>query len=231
MTQERERDKEANGAWLKVGLYRRSALAKLSKDADWAWFKLQMFSAEDDNRGRMRPRDVLVALDRKVSQRIADKLLEELADAGLVEHVDGMLVLPRFEDENPPAETWHDPVKRERWARDKRLKRDGELCRRIKERDRNLCRFCGVRVNWDDRNGDTGGTYDHLDPDGDNSFNNVVVSCRGCNCAATGKRDRTVEQWIAAEPRHGRTLKKPGTTAEQAEAIDRSRWEGNGTGP
>lgn len=218
------KDKQNNGAWLKVGLYRASVLTKLSRDAEWAWFRLQFYSALDDNGGRLRPSEVVVALDRKVTQKAADKLLVELEEHGLIVVQDGALILPRFADENPPADTWHDPVKRERDARRKRLMRDTELCNRIKNRDRHLCRYCGIRVNWTDKVGDAGGTYDHIDPDGDNSFANVVVSCRACNCS--GKRDRTPEQWIADFPLQGRTLKRPGTPAEQAEAIDSARWKG-----
>jgi hypothetical protein len=218
------RDKEANGAWLKVGLYRASVLTKLSRDAEWAWFRLQFYSAADDNGGRLRPSEVVVALERKVTQKVADKLLAELEEHGLVTVDNGALVLPRFPEENPPADTWHDPVKRERWARGRRLLRDSELCKRIKDRDRHLCRYCGVRVNWTDKVGRAGGTYDHVDPDGDNSITNVVVACRACN---GHKRDRTPDQWITEEPATGHTLKRPGTTAEQALTIDTAHREGN----
>ena len=222
MTRASTDEKEASGAWLKVGIYRRSTLSKLSQRAEWAWFCLQLFSAEDDNAGRVRKRDLVTALHRKVGQKAAAGLVAELVEEGLViEHSDHY-ELPRFPDENPPAAVWHDEVQRHRWRRDKALKRDGSLCRRIKERDRHLCRFCGIRVNWDDKNGKGGGTYDHLDPDGDNQIDNVVVACRGCN---SRKGCRTVEQWIASDARHGRTLKRSGTTAAAADAIDEARWK------
>ena len=236
--------KEADGAWLKVGTYRRSTLDKLSRDAEWAWFRLQLHSAEDDNRGRTAERDLLAALARKVSKSKAEQLLGELVEYGLLEWVaQGTVVedidrdratphtlaancwiLPRFQQENPPAATWNDHVERSRWQRLKALHRDGELCRRIKTRDRNQCRYCGVRVDWSDRNGPTGGTYDHVDPDGDNSELNVVVACRQCNGR---KRDRTPDQWVAAGP-GGLTLKRPGTTCEQAIAIDAAHGKGSG---
>lgn len=238
-------EKQADGAWLKVGTYRRSTLDKLSKDAEWAWFRLQLHSAQDDNRGRIAERDLLAALGRKISKRKADELLGELVDYELVEYLPAGVevenldergrvehmatlsaaswVLPRFQLENPPADIWHDQVRRDRRTRYNALKRDGDLCRRVQERDRNTCRYCGVRVDWKNRNGDNGGTYDHVDPDGPNSISNVVVSCRRCNGR---KRDRTPGQWIAAEPHEGRTLKKPGTTVEQAEAIDRAARRG-----
>lgn len=83
------------------------------------------------------------------------------------------------------------PTERLRWRRAKALARDRLLCERIVERDRNLCRYCAVRVNWKDRRGPNGGTYDHVDPDGDNSLGNVVVACRRCNAR---KKNRTPDE-------------------------------------
>ena len=215
---------------MKVGIYRGSTLDKLTRDGEWAWSRLQRYCVEDDNYGVLPRRELLVGLGRKVSGKKAEQLMAELVEfelavpAELVDLVEEppevvarleafpeSWMFPRFTEENPPGDVWRDPVRRERWARDKRLKRDGELCRRIKDRDRHRCRYCGIRVNWNDRNGDAGGSYDHVDPDGENQYTNVVVACRACNSGEHGKRDRTVEQWIAEEPLHGRTLKKPGT--------------------
>jgi len=59
-----------------------------------------------------------------------------------------------------------------------------ELAKRIKARDDNRCRYCGVQVNWRDRKSPGGGTYDHVIPvsaGGDESDDNLVVSCRACN--------------------------------------------------
>jgi hypothetical protein len=72
-------------------------------------------------------------------------------------------------------------------ARRKELERDRDLVAAIKERDRDRCRYCGALVNWRDRRGPKGGTYDHVQPRGDNSLNNVVVACRRCNCAKGGR--------------------------------------------
>lgn len=81
-----------------------------------------------------------------------------------------------------------------RWkkARAKALHRDHRLKDMILERDRERCRYCRVRVDFRDRVGETGGTYDHVDPgQRENTYENVVVACRGCN---TRKRDRTPEE-------------------------------------
>ena len=63
----------------------------------------------------------------------------------------------------------------------KELHRDRELIDAIRERDGDMCRYCGVVVDWNNRRGSTGGTYDHVQPRGPNSLANVVVACRRCN--------------------------------------------------
>lgn len=75
--------------------------------------------------------------------------------------------------------------------RRKELERDRDLVTAIRERDRDRCRYCGLQVNWRDRRSPKGGTYDHVIPRGDNSLENVVVACRGCN---NRKGPRTPEQ-------------------------------------
>lgn len=71
------------------------------------------------------------------------------------------------------------------------LYNDLRLTRAIKKRDGDICQYCGKIVNWKDRRGGDGGTYDHVDPEGENSLENIVVSCRSCN---SKKGKRTPEQ-------------------------------------
>jgi hypothetical protein len=72
---------------------------------------------------------------------------------------------------------------------------DPDLVAYVRGRDQDHCRYCGRPVNWRDRRGARGGTYDHVIPlgrkGGDNAPSNVVVACRGCNA---GKRDRTPDE-------------------------------------
>lgn len=63
------------------------------------------------------------------------------------------------------------------------LSRDVSLREFIRTRDGDLCRYCGTQVAWQDRRGPTGGTYDHIDPRGSNTADNLVVACRRCNSA------------------------------------------------
>jgi hypothetical protein len=73
-------------------------------------------------------------------------------------------------------------------ARRQALFRNPDLKRAIRERDADRCRYCAAGVRWGKgRSGDSG-TYDHIDPDGDNSLENLVVACCSCNSA---KRRRT----------------------------------------
>ncbi len=91
-------------------------------------------------------------------------------------------------DCNPTEAEAKEPLERLRWRRKQALKKDRPLCEAVVARDRGMCRYCGIRVNWQDRKSAKGGTYDHVDPDGDNVLENVVVACRRCNGR---KRDRT----------------------------------------
>lgn len=73
------------------------------------------------------------------------------------------------------------PAHRKRKARNSALHRDHKLIALVLDRDGTLCRYCGMRVDFRNRRGQLGGTYDHVDPDGENCLENVVVSCRDCN--------------------------------------------------
>ncbi len=194
--------------WLKIPLHARKWLSDVSWDTAGLWYAMQMWSADQGTEGLIPTRKLEAVTDRRLTGKRLQAALDELVvEQQLVADGDGWRLAIW---EQPPAGTWQDHTKRERWRRDKALKRNGELCRAIKERDRNLCRYCGVRVNWDDKNGPTGGTYDHVDPDGDNSMSNVVVACRHCNC--TIKAERPLEH-------SGLALWRPGTTAAQISAA------------
>lgn len=96
-----------------------------------------------------------------------------------------------WDDCNPTKDETTTDAGRLRWRRKNALSKNRELCEQIVARDRSQCRYCRVRVNWADRRGKGGGTYDHVDPDGPNTLENVVVACRRCNGR---KRDRTPDE-------------------------------------
>lgn len=56
-----------------------------------------------------------------------------------------------------------------------------ETATAVKARDGNHCRYCGCEVDWTNRRGSGGGTFDHIDPSGPGTDGNVVVACRGCS--------------------------------------------------
>lgn len=198
----------AHHPWLKHSPNKvRGKLDAVSWDAAGLWQAVQMYLADIGGDGTIPLSRLHLATGRRLSQPRCLKLLDELVAEGLAERPtpSTAAVVPW---EQPDVDVWEDPVKRARWARRKQLKRDGELCRRIQERDRNLCRYCGIRVNWSDKRSKISATYDHVDPDGPNTFDNVVIACRGCNGK---KRDRTPEQ-------AGMPLLRPGQTAGAAAA-------------
>lgn len=65
--------------------------------------------------------------------------------------------------------------------------RDRGLRQRLRDRDKDMCRYCGVTVNWADRKGATGATYDHVNPRGPADDGNLVIACRSCNSRKKGK--------------------------------------------
>lgn len=90
-------------------------------------------------------------------------------------------------------------VKREREKRRKALNRDKVLVTKVRTRDRDLCRYCGVPCidsSGPDRKSARVLTLDHIDPWAGNVFANLVVACRRCN---GWKKDRTPEVWLAEE--------------------------------
>jgi hypothetical protein len=75
-------------------------------------------------------------------------------------------------------------------AKSRELK-DPRLKHAVRQRDRDLCRYCGKLCRHSDRKSDDGLTFDHVDPEIADGLNNLVVACRGCN---NRKRRRTPEQ-------------------------------------
>jgi hypothetical protein len=178
-------------AWLKTHPAKRADLERLSFEAEGLWHIVRLYCAGVGNDGQLPKAELHVAVARKISEAKARRLMAQLVAAGEVLEHDVTYELVKWLDDQPAAAVWDDDTQRERWARNKALRRDRGLCKAIQERDANLCRYCGIRVNWTDRKGAGGGTYDHVDPDGLNTLDNVVVACRRCNGR---KKDRTPEQ-------------------------------------
>lgn len=93
----------------------------------------------------------------------------------------GEYCVHNWNDHNPRRDDKTDPAKAFKANRKRRLKKLSTLKEQIRRRDRGYCRYCAFRVTMSDHTSDDGFTYDHVDPDGDNTLENVVTSCRGCN--------------------------------------------------
>lgn len=135
--------------------------------------------------------DGFVATDRppRLVARFKRALIDELVHAGLWSEVDGGWAIHDYLLYNPSRRQ----VEAERVsnARRQALFRNPDVRAAVRQRDNDRCRYCGEKVRWNDRRGPLSGTYDHVDPDGGNTVDNLVVCCRACNAA---KGPRTPEQ-------------------------------------
>jgi 5-methylcytosine-specific restriction endonuclease McrA len=114
------------------------------------------------------------------------ELAGELVAEGLWRRIRGGYKFHDWLDKNPSKEA----VEKQRKTNVRRqaLFRDGALKQAIRGRDRDTCRYCGIRVRWGKGQAPDSGTYDHVDPEGSNTLQNLVVACLACN---SRKRDRT----------------------------------------
>jgi 5-methylcytosine-specific restriction endonuclease McrA len=106
---------------------------------------------------------------------------------------------------------------------------DVELLAAIRERDGSACRYCGRDVNWRDRRGPGGATYDHVDPAAGNTLENVVVACRGCN---SSKGPRTLQECgmvLGPAPNPVPTYIGPSTGTKSVLEIEHAPASGRGT--
>jgi len=127
----------------------------------------------------------------------------------------GDVIYHDWRDCNPPPARPGDDDSQKTFAkfkedRRRRLKALPDLRERVRQRDRGLCRYCGVETSASqfDRKSKTARTIDHVDPDGDNTLENLVLACRQCNGI---KRDRTPEG-------AGMTLLQPGQIKDKIKA-------------
>jgi 5-methylcytosine-specific restriction endonuclease McrA len=121
----------------------------------------------------------------RAEQQGGKRPVTKLVEAGLFIPADGGFCIKDYLDWNPTREDVR--ALRGKDARKHALHRDRELVDAVRARDGSVCRYCGTEVEWTDRRSSKGGTYDHVDPEGGNEPENVVVACRGCN-AVKGKR-------------------------------------------
>lgn len=102
----------------------------------------------------------------------------ELVGAGMWAVVDGGWAFHNWTDFNPlrAQQDKEAAIERER----KKIQNDPDLKAAIRLRDGDLCRYCGVQVNFAARTGHLAGRYDHIVPvtrGGKTTLQNVVVCC------------------------------------------------------
>jgi 5-methylcytosine-specific restriction endonuclease McrA len=180
--------------WFKVddAFYRHRKVRKLGKDklpAVGLWQLAGTWSADNLTDGFV-PCEQVKGWDPKL--RYANRLVE-VGFWTAIEH-DGE---EGFEfHEWSTYQPMRDEVEKRRiedWMRKDLYARPG-LVQAVKDRDGDLCRYCGLAVRWSDRRGPRGGTIDHVQPvsrNGKNELNNLVIACRSCN---SRKQDRTPDE-------------------------------------
>jgi 5-methylcytosine-specific restriction endonuclease McrA len=171
-----------------------------SQDAFTLWVvaNLSCSQAETDGvikPGRLRSMFTSAYLDTRARQNkaikrlVAVKLWHDHTTIGSCEDClaefeqlePGEYCVHNWNDHNPRRDDKTDPAKAFKANRKRRLKKLSTLKEQIRRRDRGYCRYCAFRVTMSDHTSADGFTYDHIDPDGDNTLENVVTSCRGCN--------------------------------------------------
>ena len=113
--------------------------------------------------------------------------------------VDGGFQIHDYLDWNDAATT----IKRKRRLAKHRFMffQNTALRKQLRARDGSQCRYCGVAVNWADRRGPLGATYDHVDPDAPPTLDNLAVSCRGCNSLKGGRTPEEADISLRPVPR------------------------------
>lgn len=90
--------------------------------------------------------------------------------------------------------------KRKRNARRQALFRDAGLKKTIRFRDDDDCRYCGITVRWGAGQASDSGTFDHIDPDGENVIENIVVACNACNARKMDRLPAQAGMTLLPEP-------------------------------
>lgn len=117
-----------------------------------------------------------------------------------------------------------------------------EVRRQVQERDKSRCRYCGESVNWNDRRGPLGATYDHVDPAGSSDPSNLVISCRGCNSRKGFRTPEMAGMTLRPETGSGRDPEHdpdrnpgpdlgPGRKPSNNQEQDRGSGSGTGSDP
>jgi hypothetical protein len=166
--------------WFKVDdgfAFHRKAI-KAGNVAVGVWVRAGSWSAQQLTDGVI-PEEIVPLLGATTED--ADRLVS----AGLWERIDDGYKFIGWDEYQPSK----DEVEANRFSSRERqaLFRNPELRQAVRERDGDWCRYCQHPVDFHNRRGSLGGTYDHVNPRGGTVLDNLVVCCRGCN-AKKGRR-------------------------------------------
>lgn len=151
------------------------------------WLGLRAYCGQHITDGDI-PKYMLKKVSGPERPRDREHALAVLIEVGLVEDRTDHYQLHDFLDWSSSREEIMER-RRTNGMRSK-LRASPELMRLVKERDGHACRYCLLPVDWADRRGPLGGTYDHVIPlskGGLNELENIVVCCRGCNAKKGAK--------------------------------------------
>ncbi|MGO3089557.1 MAG: hypothetical protein ACTII7_07720 [Galactobacter sp.] len=134
------------------------------------------------------------------------ELVAAATAAGLVSEVevpaeDGSKMVKAFKVIQDP-DLIHLRLKAEvEWDRQRRRDvADASITGPVRRRDGDACRYCGRTVNWRDRKGRRGGTYDHVRPGEAATIDTMVVACKGCNSSRQDNADALRLLPVPAQP-------------------------------
>lgn len=171
-------------AWLRIDDRVRThpKIVQAGPVAAWLWLSGVCYCREHLTDGR---------IDKSMLPTLAPGLRNlrreaaRLVEVGLWHEHDSHFEVHDFLDWNPSR---NDVAAGKEWdRRRKELYADPTLVQNIRVRDGDHCRYCGKGVNWSDRRGPMGGQFDHVNPRGENTLDNIVVACRGCNIRKGGR--------------------------------------------
>lgn len=208
--------------WLKVDSLQANHPKILAIDdgpAKLLWYELLSICSEHETDGRAAQHMIKRAglnaylttpgpLRKAVRRLVATGLFHDHTTVGSCdpcvaefgEVAPGEVVAHNWSDANPVKADKTDETRAFKANRKRQLKKLAALKEAIRRRDRDYCRYCGVRVNMNDRITVDGGQLDHVDPDGPNSMENLVRSCRGCNMHRKGERTPTEAGMVMLPP-------------------------------
>jgi DnaD/phage-associated family protein len=180
----------------------------------WTW---TLNAAEDGDLSAFPPRAIADAVEW---QKSPEKLIEALVSSGWLDR----------DEEGVRIHDWYDYAGRliERRAEKRAYKKrkfalynDLRLTRAVKARDGDHCRYCGITVNWGDKKGSMGGTYDYVDPNGANSVDNIVVTCRSCYNKKEGRTLTNAKMTLLPVPTDNRQItgEYPAKNSQEKSAI------------